>query len=125
MELNFQKGEPRPAAPISWEPKHLYIPPAPSMLQSFSDSATQVMDKIKRIDFTALWSRLSSIADSVSALSSDVGGFVAGQKNAVDEAVSSLAAASRALKEFAEEIRDNPSLLLRPRDPEPLPETEP
>lgn len=124
IELNLPKGEASAVAPLSWEPASPYIPPAQSVFQSFSESATQAMDKLKQIDFAAMRDRLTSIADSFSSLSEDVGGFVAGQKNAADEALSSLVGATRALKEFSEEIRDNPSLLLRPRDPDPMPETE-
>ncbi len=123
LELNLPKGAPYPASETSWTPEHVCIPPEPSILQSFSDSATQVMDKIKRMDFLSAWSNVTDVAASVARMSQDVCGLVETQRWRLDAAMGSLEDAARSLKELADEVRGNPSLLLRPRDPEPLPET--
>jgi len=124
MELNMPKnGDVRPVPQISWSPELVCIPPAPSMLQSFSDSATQVMNKIKQMDFSSAWSNVSAVAESFSEISRNVSGLVESQKAGIDSIIFSVDQAARSLKEFADSVRENPSLLLRPRDPEPLPET--
>lgn len=124
IELNMPKGgEPRPVPPISWRPELVCIPPAPSMLQSFSDSATQVMNKIKQMDFSSAWSNIAAVAESFSEISQNMSGLVESQKAGIDSILLSVDQAARSLKEFADSVRENPSLLLRPRDPDPLPET--
>ncbi|MGN0854353.1 MAG: MlaD family protein [Kiritimatiellia bacterium] len=125
LELNFpHKGqEPSPVRPISWQPDFAWIPPEPSMLESFSDSVTAVMNRFKRMDFTVAWSNLASIAQSVADLSSGASALLEGQRAHVDEILSNLTSASRSIKELAEDLKSNPSLLLRAADPQPLPET--
>lgn len=124
IELNMPKGgEPRPVPPISWRPELVCIPPAPSMLQSFSDSATQVMNKIKQMDFSSAWSNIAAVAESFSEISQNMSGLVESQKAGIDSILLSVDQAARSLKEFADSVRENPSLLLRPRDPDPLSET--
>jgi len=124
MELNMPKdGSAQPVPPVSWRPELVCIPPAPSVLQSFSDAATQVMNKMKQMDFSSAWSNVSSVAESFSEISRNMSGLVEGQKAGIDSILLSVDQAARSLKEFADAVRENPSLLLRPRDPDPLPET--
>lgn len=125
LELNLPRAsaDPVPVRPLSWKPAYIWIPPAPSMLESFSDSATVVMNQIKEMNFTSAWSNLSSIAESVADLSRGVNTLVDSQRARVGEIMSNLESASQSIKSFSEELRGNPSLLLRPSDPKPLPET--
>ena len=85
-------------------------------------SALQAMSFLAKF-FSSAWSNLATVAESVSKISQDVSGLVESQKSTVGDMFSSLEQTSRSLREFADEVKDNPSLLLRPRDPEPLPET--
>ena len=122
IELNFPKTPTEPE-PISWTPEHVCIPPTPSMLESFSDSATKVMNQINQMDFTALWSNITVIADSVARLTRGAGEVVESQKATVSDILLNLEDASRSLRELSAALRENPSLLLRENDPAPLPET--
>ena len=54
IELNFPRT-PIETRPISWRPRHVCIPPAPSMLESFADSAARLMNQLNRMDFVAAW----------------------------------------------------------------------
>ena len=65
IELDVLKVAPKPPS-ISWQPKNLYIPPAPSLLSSFSDSATKVMNQINKMDLDAAWSNIHVAVESVS-----------------------------------------------------------
>ncbi len=124
LELNLPRGEAVPVAPPSWKPDLVCIPPAPSMLQNFSDAATLVMNRMKKIDFVAAWSNVATVAESASRIAQNVDGLVESQKARLDSILSTADETARAFKEFADTIRDNPSLLLRTRDDAPLPETQ-
>lgn len=126
LELNMPRVgcEPKPPRTISWRPALMVIPPEPSMLDSFADSATQVMNQINKMDFTSAWSNVSSIATSASQIASGANAIVESQRAAIGEMMSNLQGVAGGLKELVDEVRDNPSLLLRPRDEEPLPETK-
>ena len=123
LEINFPKT-PVPAAALSWTPKTLCIPPAPSMLESFSDSATRVMNQIDRMDFVGFWTNLSSAVDNSASVLMNVNEILMEERGRISQILSNLEATSEALKEFSAEIRENPSLLLRSSASEPLPETE-
>ena len=81
------------------------------------------MDKIKQLDIGAVWSNLASSAQSVSSIASSVEDFLETEKGEIRELVSSLESASRSIKDLAEELRNDPSLLLKGRENGPLPET--
>ena len=93
IELNFPKTE-IVDEKIPWKPKHLFIPPAPSILESAADVCESAND----------------LLDS--------------QKGRINDTLQNFDSAVSSLRTFAETISENPSLLLRPRDAEPLPETK-
>ena len=125
LELNLPRAgcDPKQPRTISWCPRLMVIPPEPSMLDSFADSATQVMNQINKMDFSSAWSNVSSIATSASQIASSANAVVESQRAAVSEMMDNLRQVTGGLKELVDEVRDNPSLLLRPRDERPLPET--
>ena len=187
VELNF----PRSAIPlkerkISWRPRYVCIPPAPSMLESFSDAAAKFMNQVNKMHFSAVWSNVSAVAESAARVAENVDRLVEDEKDGVaaivrklDETATSAKAltdglkdkvgkidlssawsnvsavaesaaraagnidrlvenekenvaeivrkldeAAASAKEFADELKENPSLLIRANDAEPLPETQ-
>ncbi len=123
LEINFPKT-PVPAKPLSWVPRTLCIPPAPSMLESFSDSATRVMNQIDRMDFVGFWTNLSTAVDNSAAVLMNVNEILVEERGRIGQILSNLETTSEALREFAVEIKENPSLLLRPTKPTEIPETD-
>ena len=123
VELNYPKAVVEPAA-ISWRPERVCIPPAPSILESFSDSAVRVMSQLNDMDFRSAWSNMTDFTASVSRLADSVNAIVDTQRAALPQILGEVEEAMAAIRGLAGELRDNPSLLLRPRDPLPLPETE-
>lgn len=122
IELNFPTTE-LPREPISWKPGHICIPPAPSILESFSDSATKVMNQINQMNFVQTWSNVTAIAGAVAQFSENVNALVEGQKDRVGSILVNLEDTSDALRELVNELKANPSLLIRAADSEALPET--
>ena len=122
IELNMLP-EPPPVTKLSWTPRHPVIPPAPSLMDSFADAATRVMNQINRMDFVSVWSNVQGIAESTARLTANVDSLVESQRATVGSLVQSVNDAAGRLGELSQKLEENPSLLLRPNDPEPLPET--
>lgn len=124
VELDYYPDEPRPPDP-TWTPLHVYVPSKVSLLDNFSVSATKVMNQINRMDLNAFWSNLNASVESLSALTLSSQHLLEGYQPEVERMVQNLEATSSSLKEFSETIRQNPSILLRGTDQDPLPETRP
>lgn len=122
IELNILENPP-PMAKLSWRPKYAVIPPAPSLLESFSDAATKVMNQLNKMDFMSLWSNITSVATSAARLTSNADALVESQRSGVASIVQNMEDMTARMRELMRSLNDNPSLLLRPSDPEPLPET--
>lgn len=122
IELNMIDNPPPPAS-LSWKPRHPLIPPAPSLMEGFSDAATRLMRQLNRMDVSSVWSNVQSVAESTARLAHNVDSLVEGQRATVGAIVESIGDATGRLGELARRLEENPSLLLRPADREPLPET--
>ena len=123
IELNFPRT-PIETRPISWRPRHVCIPPAPSMLESFADSAARLMSQLNRMDFVSAWSNVAAVAESSANIAANVDELVDDGKAGIESIVRDMEEAATRVRELAADLRENPSLLLRPNDPNPLPETE-
>lgn len=109
---------------ISWQPRYAYIPPAVSLLDSFSDSATRVMNQINRIDMASVWSNVSATVQAVAKTMEGAQTMMEARLADVDKVMGNLAEATTSLKDLVNELKENPSLLIRERSPDPLPETQ-
>ena len=123
IELNFPRT-PIETRPISWRPRHVCIPPAPSMLESFADSAARLMNQLNRMDFVSAWSNVAAVAESSANIAANVDELVDDGKAGIESIVHDMEEAAKRVRELAADLRENPSLLLRPNDPDPLPETK-
>ena len=123
IELNFPKTE-IVDEKIPWKPKHLFIPPAPSILDSAADSATKILNQLNKVDFVSVWSNVVRLAGSAADMCESANDLLDSQKGRINDTLQNFDGAVSSLRTFAETISDNPSLLLRPRDAEPLPETK-
>ena len=123
IELNFPKTE-LVDEKISWKPKYLFIPPAPSILESAADSATKVLNQLNKMDFVSVWSNVVRLTSNAAEMCESANGLIESQRGHISETLHNLDGAVSSLRTFAESISDNPSLLLRPREGDPLPETK-
>ena len=122
IELNFPKGKIADEK-IGWRPKHITIPPAPSILQSAADSATQILDQINRMDLLAAWTNIVGTLESANSTLTSLGTLLESNGGNVGEILDNLRETSASLRDFANDIKANPSHLLRSNDPDRLPET--
>ena len=122
IELNMVPNPP-PVARLTWIPRLPLIPPAPSLIDSFSDVATRVMGQINKMDFVSVWTNVQSIAESTAHIMDNVDTLIESQKANLGEMMQNMNEASARIEALSQRLEENPSLLLRPADPEPLPET--
>lgn len=122
IELNLRPDLPAPEKP-RWIPRYPLIHPAPSFLESFSDSATRLMNQIHQMDLVTTWSNFIRAVQNAARLADNANEIVEGERERVSSVLRNLERATDSLGDLAERVRDNPSLLLRENDPEPLPET--
>ena len=108
---------------ISWKPAHLYIPPRISLLDSFGVAATKVMNQINRMDFTTVWSNVSASVESLARLSETVNVMVEARQAELEESMGNFSEVSSSVRALVNELRANPSLLIRERVAQPLEET--
>lgn len=123
IEINCREGT-EPPAPLSWRPSHVYIPSVPSLLDNFSESVTRAMVRLNHMDFQGVWSNVNSMADSFAQISRDVRVLLENRLSGLERTLENAEGASSSLRELADTLRRDPSLLLRANNPDPLPETE-
>lgn len=121
---------PYPPAEIAWKPRYYQIHPQPSFMESLSVSLARALNQFNKLDFASVWSNISSVASSTAKLTSEVSDLVSSEKDGISEIVRHVGEAARnideassSVDELAETLKQNPSLLLRAADPEPLEET--
>lgn len=122
IEMNFPKTEVVDER-ISWHPRHLLIPPAPSILESATESAAKILRQLNRMDFVTVWSNVVRMTDHAANLCESANELITSQRGHIGQTLDNLDGAVMSLRTFADTISENPSLLLRPRDAAPLPET--
>ena len=123
IEMNFPKTDIVDEKP-SWRPRHMLIPPAPSILESAADSAAKLMRQLNRMDFVSVWSNVVRLTENAADMCESANEIIESQRGHIGETLSNLDGAVLSLRNFADTISENPSLLLRPRDAPPLPETK-
>lgn len=114
----------REQSPITWSPKNVFVPPEPSLLESLSDSLTKTANHLNRMNLPQLGSNVVATVEATSELTSNLNELVEYSSPDIKAILENLSMASASLRVFADEIRDNPSLLLRPREEEALEETK-
>jgi len=122
IELNFPKRLPA-EPPISWTPATPCIPSVPSVMESLTDTAERLMGQLNTMDFAVLFSNLVATTETAAGLMHDVGDLVQDHRADFETMLENAAGAATLVKELAQELRDNPSLLLRANDAPALPET--
>lgn len=65
LEVDYLSPEKNPPLPISWKPKHHYIPSAPSTISRFSASLGNFLDKLDQADINKILSSLDLLVNTL------------------------------------------------------------
>ena len=122
IECDFFHDAPPPQQ-ITWTPRDPYIPSKVSLLEDFSSAATRVMNQINAMDFTAVWSNISTTVEQVAESTRSARTMIDARRAEIGQIVDSASEAAASLRDFAAELKRNPSALIRERRVEPLEET--
>ena len=125
IELNYVPHENLdPVQPISWKPQHVYIPSKISLFDNVSVAATKVLNQINRMDLASAWSNVTASLDSLARTMSAAQTMLETRQGDIDRMLDNLSATAESVKSMASELKHNPSLLIRDRQPVRLDETE-
>ena len=122
VELNMPKYE-TPETKLSWTSEYVYIPPAPSLIENFSASAVKLMNHLNKMDLARVASNITEMVESAARTANNIDSLVESSSPRISSALSDLESAARSIAVLAEELKDEPSLVIRGRSYEPLPET--
>ena len=122
VECNLD-GRAAPVEALPWKPEHPFVPQKVSLLDNFSDAATRVMNQINTMDLAAVWSNVHASAASMSKTLQSVQTMMETCQGDVEKLTENLSDAAASIRDFAGEVKGNPSLLIRERHPAPLDET--
>jgi len=114
---------PVPVEQLAWRPMHPLIPPAPSLMSTLSDALRTAVDHFNKMDIVAVWSNVATVAESSVRIAEGANRLVESQRGGIGSIVRNVDDASHSVRELSERLKEDPSLILRRGDPQPLPET--
>ena len=123
VELDYHPDA-QPYAKLAWTPAHAFVPPKESLLESFSVSATKILNQIDKMDLTATWSNLSVAVEALRHASDSARTMIEARQADLDSLMSVATETSASARDLVNELKRNPSLLVRERTVVPLAETE-
>jgi len=123
IDLDFNLKDPPEAPKISWTPTYAYIPAKYSLLDNFSQAATKVMNQINQMDLSGAWSNINSSVEALSRAMDGAQVMIETRQADLERLLEDISTTAAAVRGLAEELKRNPSLLVRERVPAPLDET--
>ena len=123
IELDMVENAKEPE-PLSWTPRSIYIPSAPSLLDGFSDSATKVMNQINKMDISSMWSNACASVNALAKVAEGAQNMLESRQADIEKVLGDVSESMGAVRRLATELSDNPSMLIRERVPLALPETK-
>jgi len=61
LELDYVDTLPAPVVPIDWEPENIYIPSTPSTVSTFVSAASEILDRLHRLDIESTVANLNKL----------------------------------------------------------------
>ena len=103
---------------------HVLPFPSPTSIYDATESAAKLMRQLNAMDFVSVWSNVVRLTGSAAEMCESANGIMGAQQGHIGQIIDNFDEAVSSLRSFAATISENPSLLLRPRDGERLPETK-
>ena len=125
IECDFYASENLdPVPPLTWTPRHVYVPSKISLFDNIAVAATKVLNQINRMDLNTTWSNISASVESIAVASESAKTMIQTRQGDVDRILDDLSETAVSLKGLSAELKRNPSLIIRERTPARLEETE-
>ena len=113
-----------PVPPLTWTPRHVYVPAKISLFDNIAVAATKVLNQINRMDLNVAWSNINASVEALAAATDAAKTMIQTRQGDVDRILDDVSEAATSLKGLSAELKRNPSLLIRERTPVRLDETE-
>lgn len=110
VELNFAKPSEAPPLPITWKPKHLYIPSQVSTLTQFGDSVQNILNGLSQVDFKRIFTNTQSLIIRSDQLVTKI-------NRLLDRTQGGISATVNNAEAITSKVRSNPASLLFSRPP--------
>lgn len=104
LELDFVDPQDNPPLPITWTPKYLYVPSAPSTVTQMLKNAQNFLGKLDRIDYESLVTDLHKLVSDIDRTVNDV------QMKRISGDVTETLAAARGLVARVDTLIQSPDL---------------
>lgn len=108
---------------ISWTPRTVAIPPAPSIMEAAANSIDRIIAQLDKVDIADGWTNAVAALVSAQGALAGVDALLQSEQGRISEILENAREATSSLRDWADRLRTSPSQLIWSRDPEPLPET--
>jgi phospholipid/cholesterol/gamma-HCH transport system substrate-binding protein/paraquat-inducible protein B len=133
LEADYLDPNRFPVLEIAWEPKHLYIPSAPSVLSTLEDSLDRIFSRLEKIDTEKIGLALQDILVSLDRALRDanlpevmkqlnetlyrINRLIATRKPEIEQTLENLKEISANLADLTETLKQHPSELIFSQPP--------
>lgn len=125
IECDFNNPENLDPVPrLTWTPKHVYIPAKISLFDNLAVAAAKVLNQINRMDLNQAWSNINASVEALAAATDGARTMIQTRQGDLDRILDNISETTVSLKGLADELRRNPSLIIRERRQGRLEETE-
>lgn len=108
INLEYVDPELYPVPELPWEPENLWVPSAPGVLSEFMDSATAILSRLRRTDFSETLERLDRVFQVVNEFSEEID--ITELREDMITLVEDVQNAGRRLREFVNDPRFDQTL---------------
>lgn len=122
LELHFlEPGVSKTVLPISWDPKHIYIPSTISVLTRLTDSVQKIVNGLKDVNYKQLFSNLENLAKTTDGTMKNVNRIVSRSERSFVQTSKNMQTITNSLSDLSAQLAANPSSILfdKPQEVDP------
>lgn len=120
LELNYVSPNSNPVPKLDWKPEHYFIPSVTSVITQLSDSLQYLLDKLKQVDFSAMFGKIETFSKSVDRTAKKTETMLNQFDEPMTNMMQNLKAVSDNLRIVSEQLKYNPSQMIFGKPPPPL-----
>jgi hypothetical protein len=105
--------EKHPPMEIEWEPRHLYVPSAPSAGAQISTAAERILDRLEQVEIDKVVENLDELITGLRGTNLRAQHVIDGSRYDLQVTLENLRVTSDNLRDLSDTLRSQPSLLIR------------